>query len=143
MALLTNVDSSYYLKRYVAEFIANFNATFGNVEEIGDDLGDNEYFISSENFGWVNRYLDMLGAVSQERGPNFLARDMMLLDNESNICLTVIIMYNLYSQRLKFVAHSYARFNVGDHVFYPSFSLKKLLNDHRQETTVSMLDIVG
>lgn len=143
MALLTNVDSSYYLKRYVAEFISNFNATFGSVEELGDDLGDNEYFISSTNFVWVNRYLDMLGAVSQEKGPNFVARDLMLLDNESNISLVVVIMYNLYSQRLKFVAHSYARFSVQDHVFYPSASLEKLLNDHKQETTVSMLDLVG
>lgn len=143
MALLTNVDSSYYLKRYVAEFISNFNATFGEIEEIGDDLGDNEYFINSSNFRWLNRYLDMLGAVTQERGPNFIARDLMLLDNESNISLVVVIMYNLYSQRLKFVAHSYARFSVEDHVFYPSSSLQKLLSDHKQETTVTMLDIVG
>ena len=143
MALLTNVDSIYYLNRYVAEFIANFNATFGNIQEIGDDLGDHEYLMNSENFGWVNRYLDMLGAVSQERGPNFIARDLMLLDNESNISLVVVIMYNIYSQRLKFIAHSYARFSVEDHIFYPSSSLQKLLDDHKQETTVSMLDLVG
>jgi len=127
----------FYLSKYVGDFLFKFTEAFPEVK-VSDDLGESEYKIGIEHFRWIERFLELRGAVLQLAGTNLYAQDPMLIDEECRIVFVVNVIYNKISERLKFIPQSYARL-LSNGVFLPSSSIDLLRQSYQSEETLNMV----